>query len=59
MASSYSYDLRMKLFKAVDEGLSIVKACKIFIFTLNTFLICLTSIFLFYYSKTIIVCNES
>ncbi|MCZ6903668.1 MAG: IS630 family transposase, partial [Rickettsia endosymbiont of Ixodes persulcatus] len=30
MASSYSYDLRMKLFKALDDVLSIVKACKIF-----------------------------
>ncbi|MCZ6918895.1 MAG: SAM-dependent methyltransferase, partial [Rickettsia endosymbiont of Ixodes persulcatus] len=27
MASSYSYDLRMKLFKALDDVLSIVKAC--------------------------------
>ncbi|KJW06159.1 hypothetical protein OTUT144_1270 [Orientia tsutsugamushi str. UT144] len=26
MASSYSYDLRMKIFKTVDEELSIVKA---------------------------------
>ncbi|SPR11634.1 IS630 family transposase [Orientia tsutsugamushi] len=30
MARSYSYDLRMKLFKALDDGLSIVKVCKIF-----------------------------
>ncbi|SPR10511.1 IS630 family transposase [Orientia tsutsugamushi] len=30
MARSYSYDLRMKLCKALDDGLSIVKACKIF-----------------------------
>ncbi|KJV77023.1 homeo-like domain protein [Orientia tsutsugamushi str. TA716] len=30
MARRYSYDLRMKIFKAVDDGLSIVKACKIF-----------------------------
>ncbi|KJV91119.1 hypothetical protein OTSUT76_0988 [Orientia tsutsugamushi str. UT76] len=25
MARRYSYDLRMKIFKAVDDGLSIVK----------------------------------
>ncbi|KJW05944.1 putative transposase [Orientia tsutsugamushi str. UT144] len=30
MARRYSYDLRMKIFKEVDEELSIVKACKIF-----------------------------
>ncbi|KJV76181.1 IS630 family transposase [Orientia tsutsugamushi] len=36
MAGSYSYDLRMKLFKALDEGLSIVKACKIFNISRNT-----------------------
>ncbi|KJW06371.1 transposase family protein [Orientia tsutsugamushi str. UT144] len=36
MASSYSYDLRMKIFKAVDEELSIVKACKIFNIRHNT-----------------------
>ncbi|WP_156147447.1 IS630 family transposase [Rickettsia endosymbiont of Ixodes pacificus] len=36
MASSYSYDLRMKLFKALDDGLSIVKACKIFNIGRNT-----------------------
>ncbi|KJV52912.1 hypothetical protein OTSGILL_1136 [Orientia tsutsugamushi str. Gilliam] len=28
MARRYSYDLRIKLFKAVDDGLSIVKAYK-------------------------------
>ena len=36
MASSYSYDLRMKLFKALDDVLSIVKACKIFNIGRNT-----------------------
>ncbi|KJW07805.1 transposase family protein [Orientia tsutsugamushi str. UT144] len=36
MASSYSYDLRMKIFKAVDNGLSIVTACKIFNISRNT-----------------------
>ncbi|KJW07830.1 transposase family protein [Orientia tsutsugamushi str. UT144] len=36
MASSYSYDLRMKIFKALDEELSIVKACKIFNISRNT-----------------------
>ncbi|KJV75273.1 transposase family protein [Orientia tsutsugamushi str. TA716] len=37
MARRYSYDLRMKIFKAVeDEGLSIVKACKIFNISRNT-----------------------
>ncbi|KJV51936.1 hypothetical protein OTSGILL_1872 [Orientia tsutsugamushi str. Gilliam] len=28
MARRYSYDLRMKIFKAVDDGLSIVKHVK-------------------------------
>ncbi|SPR13916.1 IS630 family transposase [Orientia tsutsugamushi] len=36
MARSYSYDLRMKLFKELDKGLSIVKACKIFNISCNT-----------------------
>lgn len=36
MASSYSYDLRTKLFKALDDGLSIVKVCKIFNIGRNT-----------------------
>ncbi|KJV53052.1 transposase family protein [Orientia tsutsugamushi str. Gilliam] len=36
MARRYSYDLRMKIFKAVDDGLSIVKACKIFNISRNT-----------------------
>ncbi|KJV51983.1 transposase family protein [Orientia tsutsugamushi str. Gilliam] len=36
MARRYSYDLRMKIFKEVDEGLSIVKACKIFNISRNT-----------------------
>ncbi|SPR13769.1 IS630 family transposase [Orientia tsutsugamushi] len=36
MARSYSYNLRTKLFKALDEGLSIVKACKIFNISRNT-----------------------
>ncbi|KJV77507.1 transposase family protein [Orientia tsutsugamushi str. TA716] len=36
MARRYGYDLRMKIFKAVDEGLSIVKACKIFNISRNT-----------------------
>ncbi|SPR14084.1 IS630 family transposase [Orientia tsutsugamushi] len=36
MARSYSYDLRMKLCKELDDGLSIVKACKIFNISRNT-----------------------
>ncbi|SPM44479.1 IS630 family transposase [Orientia tsutsugamushi] len=36
MARRYSYDLRMKIFKAVDDGLSIVKAYKIFNISRNT-----------------------
>ncbi|BAG39605.1 IS630 family transposase [Orientia tsutsugamushi] len=36
MARRYSYDLRMKIFKALDEGVSIVKACKIFNISRNT-----------------------
>ncbi|KJW07712.1 transposase family protein [Orientia tsutsugamushi str. UT144] len=36
MARKYSYDVRMKIFKAVDERLSIVKACKIFNISRNT-----------------------
>ncbi|KJV54536.1 IS630 family transposase [Orientia tsutsugamushi] len=36
MARRYSYDLRMNLFKALDEGPSIVKACKIFNISRNT-----------------------
>ncbi|KJV52511.1 transposase family protein [Orientia tsutsugamushi str. Gilliam] len=36
MARRYSYDLRMKIFKEVDDGLSIVKACKIFNISRNT-----------------------
>ncbi|KJV51689.1 transposase family protein [Orientia tsutsugamushi str. Gilliam] len=36
MARRYSYDLRIKLFKAVDDGLSIVKAYKIFNISRNT-----------------------
>ncbi|KJW06909.1 transposase family protein, partial [Orientia tsutsugamushi str. UT144] len=36
MARRYSCDLRIKLFKAVDEGLSIVTACKIFNISRNT-----------------------
>jgi transposase len=36
MASSYSYDLRKKLFKALDNGLTIVQASKIFNIGRNT-----------------------
>ncbi|KJW07161.1 transposase family protein [Orientia tsutsugamushi str. UT144] len=36
MARKYSYDLRMKIFKELDDGLSIVKACKIFNISRNT-----------------------
>ncbi|KJW06640.1 transposase family protein [Orientia tsutsugamushi str. UT144] len=36
MARRYSYDVKMKIFKAVDDGLSIVKACKIFNISRNT-----------------------
>ncbi|KJV72404.1 IS630 family transposase [Orientia tsutsugamushi] len=36
MARRYSYDLRIKIFKALDDGLSIVKACKIFNISRNT-----------------------
>jgi len=36
MASSYSYDLRKKLFKALDKGLTIVQASKIFNIGRNT-----------------------
>ncbi|SPR07391.1 IS630 family transposase [Orientia tsutsugamushi] len=36
MERNHSYDLRMKLFKELDEGLSIVKACKIFNISRNT-----------------------
>ncbi|SPR13760.1 IS630 family transposase [Orientia tsutsugamushi] len=36
MERSYSYNLRTKLFKALDEGLSIVKACKTFNISRNT-----------------------
>ncbi|KJV74823.1 transposase family protein [Orientia tsutsugamushi str. UT76] len=36
MERRYSNDLRMKIFKAVDEGLSIVKVCKIFNISRNT-----------------------
>ncbi|KJW07493.1 transposase family protein [Orientia tsutsugamushi str. UT144] len=36
MARSYSYDLRMRLFKALDDELSIIKACKIFNISRNT-----------------------
>ncbi|KJW05176.1 transposase family protein [Orientia tsutsugamushi str. Sido] len=36
MARRYSYDLRMEIFKVVDEELSIVKACKIFNISRNT-----------------------
>ncbi|KJV55134.1 transposase family protein [Orientia tsutsugamushi str. Kato PP] len=36
MERRYSNDLRMKIFKEVDEGLSIVKVCKIFNISRNT-----------------------
>lgn len=36
MASSYSYDLRTKLFKSLDNGLTIVQASKIFNIGRNT-----------------------
>ncbi|MCZ6924697.1 MAG: IS630 transposase-related protein, partial [Rickettsia endosymbiont of Ixodes persulcatus] len=36
MASSYSNDLRMKLFKALDDVISIVKECKIYNIVRNT-----------------------
>ncbi len=36
MAVSYSYDLRTKVFKALEDGLSIVKICKIFNIGRNT-----------------------